>query len=921
HFFIGHQDWATDINKNWYAMNNRVAGGGFRYIPWDQENILWEPNMNRVNVSTPPSGLHTKLKGNTQYQLDFADRVHRHLVAPDGALQPGKNIERWKARLREIDSATVAESARWGDYRRDVHRRSSPYVLFSWHEHFANENARMLGSYFPVRSENVLAQLRSADLYPDVAAPLYRRGGTGGEVLGSSHLAPGTQIAMTRSGTGTILYTTDGTDPRVYYAGTTSASAQTYSTPVTVHSSVTIKSRVLSGGEWSALNEAVFTVGTMASPVRITEIMYAPPGGGEYEFLELQNVTTQAVDVSGWYLGGIDFLLPLGTVLAPGRRIVLASNDDPAAWAARYPGVSVFGYFGGSLNNSGERISLRNRGGRTMTSANYGVTAPWPVQANGGGYSLEIIDPMGDPDSPWNWHAVTIRGTAGLGNTAPAAAAVVISEVLAKNGGAVTNGGTNPDYVELHNPGAAEVDLAGWQLVTKNTMTIPAGTTIPAGGYLVIWCDSEFAAPGLHTGGASLAMEEGDVALFPPGANTPADAVRYGAQVEDLAIGRVAGAWKLIAPSPGAANVAVQLAPPASLRLNEWLASTGAGTDDFVELFNTHATLPVALEGVQIQTSTELHRIEALAFVGPRGFVAFKADESPGADHLNFKLPASGSTLTLRDPDSTVIETITFGEQALMIAEGRILDGESTITGGLTPSPGAANILPPAPTIAEHPTDKSASVGGSASFAVSANGSAPLTYQWRLDGIDLPGKTQPTLALSGITAAEAGVYTCLVKNTAGQAESNPARLTVTETFEAWRSAHFTAGELEDPLMSGLAADPDGDGLSNLQEFFHGLDPRAGNGGSLDGILPEITIEDGPPRLVTLSFRRSKTVSASAAELEASLLLDDEDWTIVPSGEITEEAAVEPISGDLLIRWKLPLAPGEPRKFLRLRITP
>ena len=61
HFFIGHQDWATDINKNWYAMNNRVAGGGFRYIPWDQENILWEPNVNRVNVSTPPSGQHAKL--------------------------------------------------------------------------------------------------------------------------------------------------------------------------------------------------------------------------------------------------------------------------------------------------------------------------------------------------------------------------------------------------------------------------------------------------------------------------------------------------------------------------------------------------------------------------------------------------------------------------------------------------------------------------------------------------------------------------------------------------------------------------------------------------------------------------------------------------------------------------------------------
>lgn len=919
HFFIGHEDWGDDVNKNWYAIRNR-NGGGFKYIPWDQENILFEPGTNRVNVSRPASGLHPKLTSNPQYKLDFADRVHRHMVAPGGVLRPEANIARWAARVREMDNATVAESARWGDYRRDVHRRGSA-PLFT-REHFVAENNRLMNTYFPARTNNVLSHLRNAGLYPNVAAPEYRKGSAAGAVLGTGHLASATQVVLTSpGGGGTIFYTTDGTDPRVYNSGATSPKAQTYSSPVSVNASITLKSRVLSGGTWSALNEAVFTVGTMASPIRITEIMYNPPGGSEYEFLELQNVTTQPVDVSGWYFGGITFVMPLGTVLPPGKRIVLASKGNPAAWAVRYPGVSVFGYFSGALDNAGERISLRNAQGRTMTSVNYSPKGLWPQEANGGGYSLELIHPLADPDSPWSWQAVTLRGTPGLANTASATPTVVISEVLAKNSGAVHNGATSPDYVELQNPGDTAVNLSGWRLITTNEMIFPEGTSIPAGGYLVIWCDSNFAAPGLHTGGGSLAREKGDVALFRAGVNTPVDAVRYGAQIVNFAIGRVAGEWKLITPSPGAANVPVALAPPTALRLNEWLANTGADADDFVELFNTHATLPVALQGVQLTAGSELHRIEVLAFVAPRGFVAFLADEKPGPNHVNFKLPAAGTTLTLLDPESTRIDTITYGPQLSMIAEGRFLDGENTISGGLTPSPGAPNALPPAPTITQQPVNRSVQQGASVTFTVAATGSNPLTYQWRREGVDLPGQTQPTLTLSGVTFEQAGSYTCRVRNTAGSVVSEPAQLVVQYSFEQWRGQHFTAAELGDPAISGMTADPDQDGLSNLEEFFHGLNPRQPDSGAAGGILPTLAIEEGTPRYVTLTFRRSGRAFLSAVTLEASPSLQPGAWNAVNPSAIIEEVTPETEGGGSLVRWKLPLNPVEARKFLRLRLLP
>jgi hypothetical protein len=53
--------------------------------------------------------------------------------------------------------------------------------------------------------------------------------------------------------------------------------------------------------------------------------------------------------------------------------------------------------------------------------------------------------------------------------------------------------------------------------------------------------------------------------------------------------------------------------------------------------------------------------------------------------------------------------------------------------------------------------------------------------------------------------------------------------TITARFllprEAWRARHFTPAELDDPAISGDDADPDHNGLTNIQEYLHGSDPR------------------------------------------------------------------------------------------------
>jgi hypothetical protein len=46
-----------------------------------------------------------------------------------------------------------------------------------------------------------------------------------------------------------------------------------------------------------------------------------------------------------------------------------------------------------------------------------------------------------------------------------------------------------------------------------------------------------------------------------------------------------------------------------------------------------------------------------------------------------------------------------------------------------------------------------------------------------------------------------------------------------ETFDEWRSRHFSPAELLDPAISGADADPDADGHTNTQEFTADTNPR------------------------------------------------------------------------------------------------
>ncbi len=686
HFYAGHQDWFTD--KNWYAIRRRAPGEGFRYQSWDGELMLNGPGDNIVTRTDQPSNLHPRLLANAQYRLDFADRVQRHLFN-GGALTPESAAARYAGWADRVGPAMLAESARWGDYRRDVHAYSSGPFLLHTPALFAAERDRLLTQYFPVRTANVLAQLRAAGLYPATVAPTFSR--PGGPVPAG--------FALTVSApAGTVFYTTDGSDPRTPYTGALAPAARAFSGPLILNAGTVVRARVRNVTEWSALTEAVFEVGAPGPALAFTEIHYHPPGGDPYEFVELQNHGPLPVNAGGFSLGGIGYVFPPGTVLAPGQVVVLASALSPAAFAARHPGVPVLGHFDGSLDNGGERLTLCDRDGRTIVSADYDDSAAWPQEADGDGASLEILDPRDDPDAPASWRASSQPdGTPGRVTPPPGLPDLRLDELMAGNPGNVLNGDTAPDWVELVHTGTAPADLSGWQLLDSGSgrpFIFPAGTRLGPGARLVLWCDAATHAPGLHTGFGLDRQGESLVLSDPRGRRI--DAVTWGHLPAGLTLTRLGTgpAWHLGQPTPGQPGRPQPLAEPAMLALNEWLADAPPGGDDWIELFNRDLARPLALHGLHVETATARIQIRTPAFLGPRAHLQLSADERPGPGHLDLRLPAAGGFIRLLGPDGTPLEQVDYGLQAEGISLGRLPDGSpALVTFPDGPTPGAANRL------------------------------------------------------------------------------------------------------------------------------------------------------------------------------------------------------------------------------------
>lgn len=325
--------------------------------------------------------------------------------------------------------------------------------------------------------------------------------------------------------------------------------------------------------------------------LRFTEIMYHPPALGsaydsdDLEFLELMNLGQTSLDLSGLLFEGITYSFPPGSILAPGQSLVLGRNDG--ALRARYPGLNVAGIYSGKLDNAGEALRLITPAGETILEVAYADGPPWPVNADGMGWSLVLADPVANTYRS----STDIGGSPGTDDPVSTIPRVVINELLTS---------TDPpllDAVELFNPSADAVDVSGWFLsddaAEPMKYRIPEGTSIAPAGYLVI----DETAFNRSPGGFAFSSLGDQAYLFsgsPDGTNLTGyvHGASFGAADEGVTFGRVTNSAStedfvaMLKPTIGTLNTRPRVGPVVIAEI----LFNGEDEMEFIELQNVTAT-------------------------------------------------------------------------------------------------------------------------------------------------------------------------------------------------------------------------------------------------------------------------------------------------------------------------------------------
>ena len=137
------------------------------------------------------------------------------------------------------------------------------------------------------------------------------------------------------------------------------------------------------------------------------------------DWIELYNPESETIDISGWqFMDENDdhvFVIPDNTELISNGFLVLVQNTE--LFTSLFPGVDNFlGDIGFGFSGGGELLRLFDANSDLIDYVEYSDTSPWPTEPDGGGASLELINPLSDNALPESWVASNDYGSPGMAN-------------------------------------------------------------------------------------------------------------------------------------------------------------------------------------------------------------------------------------------------------------------------------------------------------------------------------------------------------------------------------------------------------------------------------------------------------------------------------------------------------------------------
>ena len=855
--FAGNSDGLfTKAGKNSFAIDFLPSHEHRRwYLPWDLDNGMTSLTHNIYSGGPGPQQnrpYQVHILGNDWYRLQY-----RHIMNDllDGPLSPAV----FNAFLTQLEAAIGPALAE--DPNNMMGGASAAAVTSGF---------QSLRQWMIDRGSHVRGQVGALP-----APPVFARAG-GAAVVGET-------ITLSHgNASGTIHFTTDGSDPRAL-GGHPGGSA--YTGPITLDGTRHIRARALVNGIWSALREATFTVPGHAAALKITEIMYRPTRdpdavNAELEFLEIKNTGTTAVDLSGlWFSNGMDYRFPNGASLAPGAFFVIAENAGHFQLRHGFPPARVYRR---QLANEGETLTIRDALGSTIFRMRYQPGTPWPVLADGHGFSLVPVSPdeNPEPDQPSSWRASSAAGgSPGADDAAPAFAPVLVNEALTHTDLPLR------DQIELHNPNAFAVDVSGWFLTDKRSeptrWRIPEESVIEAGGFLVFDESDELGNIGPRHFGAAFSLSSTGEEVHLVAADAMGNLSGYshgfvfGASENGVSFGRHVSSTGIEhfvrqqQRSFGAANAGPAVGP---LVITELMYHPGGTNDEFIELMNPAET-PLPLHDPAHPANT--WRIAGVDFNFPQGVTM-----APREIILVVPVPPE----TFRQRYAIAPQIRIFGPYP-----GALSNGGESIRLRMPDRPNVSGGVTTVPWI----DIDSVTYGDRAPWPVEPDGSGPSLERIDPAGFaDDPNNWRASAAAGGTP----GTVTF---------PAPPAA-----PYDEWLAVWELAGDAADPM-----ADPDDDGIVNLLEYALALDPARSFGSPVPGSVGLPVVEIPSPGFLSLLYRRNLAASDLVFEVEFS-----PDLGSVPGwqpAQVSESIVSE--SGNVrVVRASMNIT-GMDAAFLRLRV--
>ena len=416
------------------------------------------------------------------------------------------------------------------------------------------------------------------------------------------------------------------------------------------------------------------------------------------------------------------------------------------------PGLNITGLTAGILNARSGSIT-----GTPTTAGSYVFTIQAWEKTNATGNS-----------SPK--YSVTVNVTGGSTGTAPSITAQPASTSVTAGGSASFSVAATGSPAPAYQWQKGGTDITG---ATSATLSLTNVQNTDAGTYDVVVSNSSGSvtsvsatltvnavatAPAITSQPAAMTVTAGGSASFTVTA-TGSPAPTYQWQKGGAAIGGASSA------SLSLTNVQSSDAGTYSVVVSN---SAGSVTSASATLTVNPATAPATAPSITTQPAS------TTVTAGGNASFSVTATGSPAPTYQWQKGGAAIGGATSASLSLTNVQSFDAGTYSVVVSNsaGSVTSANASLTVTAATSPGTS------PSIATQPANLMLPAGYSGSLSVTATGTAPLSYQWRLNGTAIPGATGSTLPLASVQASASGNYSVVVTNASGSVTSNIATVTV-----------------------------------------------------------------------------------------------------------------------------------------------